>query len=202
MLDNIDQLYTYPYSSDIATIIGVIKGNINKNFPNLKETDKDIKNFLDLYDFDIHKNKIFDAFPYTKLEELAYFISYKKNSSNIKEYFHAINKYWKQLKKIKDESQIEDFDNFKSYIKNLIDSDYVISHYEEFYFQKIIDKLKIKKNSGVLISFRFLRIKLNILNDISILDSNIKKLFLSKIKNQELRKTIKEEINKMENSNV
>lgn len=135
ILDNIDQLYTYPYSSDIATIIGVIKGNINKNFPNLKQTDKDIKNFLDLYDFDICKNKIFNAFPYIKLEELAYFISCKKNISNIKDYFEAINEYWKELKKVK--NRIQDFTNFKNYIQTLIENDYLILFFEEFYVNKL-----------------------------------------------------------------
>lgn len=164
MLDNIDQLYIYPYSSDIATIIGVIKGNINKIFPNLKETDKDINHYLDLYKFEIHKDRIFNDFLYTKFEELAYFISYKKNPSNIKEYFEAINEYWSSLEDLK--NKIQNFDNFKSYIKNIIDSDYLISHYEEFYFQKIIDKLKINEiDCEFEVFLEFLYIKLIILSN-------------------------------------
>lgn len=210
ILDNIDQLYTYPYSSDIATIIGVIKGNINKKFPNLSKANKNTNYYIDLYKFEIHKDEIFDDFPYTKLEELGYFISYKKNSSNIKEYFEAINEYWEQLESLKD--KIQDFDNFKSYIKNLIDSDYLISHYEEFYFQKIIDNLKINEiNFEFGVFLEFLYIKLIILSDeksekdeelLNILVAIKKRCGELLNKKSEKKEKLLKKLNKMGNPNV
>lgn len=168
ILNNMDELYTYPYSSDIATIIGVIKGNISKIFFNLKK--KDVIVPIKLYDFNIHRDELFNEFTYVKLDELAYFISYKKNISNIKDYFEAINEYWKELKKVK--NRIQDFTNFKSYIKTLIENDYLILFFEEFYVNKLksleeksIDTYNDNLNKEFLSIKEIKEIKESIIND-------------------------------------
>ncbi len=127
--------YTYPFSNDLNLTISVIEHNIYKRYPDVKLNDKNLQTIkIDNRIPDIYDE---DSYRLLKQEELAKAIRYAKSES-LFQYLKSINNFLNSITKIKEKNIIQ----YVLYLTDIIDDDYRLNYYYEFYFPNMIKRLK------------------------------------------------------------